>query len=580
MLMTAIFISVFMFFLSVALVATNRQDVLLALTADSRYRAHMAARAGTAYALQVMRERSDWQTLLTGGATVRGTLTGASWEVSVAPFRDAENSGLFWDVSGWGRSSGSSEPAHLIVEEAALVPDPPTGYEALLFAYTADGNLAVLDGALEWRTLGAAPSTNRWLAARDGPLFTFYDVPGAQPPVPAITAPAGNAAQPTFPEARHVGYLALQGTALEPFAIEDPGVSLGSHVPESYTGDAEYAGPAIEWYSITGTALAADGERLLCHAIHTLWQGPQLLRVGEEWTVVSEATRYEAPAVLAWDNRSSGWEKVVDLMQVSNPRAVPTIASGPRPDTGTLCWAGGRVYALQDGNARALLVGESNGWTKARDVPGASKGLFQLEDDIALHETGDALPAGLTNFGIDGHFPNTDLGGSLPALTMELPNQAGGAWDRLPARPEILWDVTALGDLTGLASFAGEPYGADCVATLGTRLFTFLRVRRAPVLVESQLGLPPWDQETAYEAKEALVLGVFDGERWQVLPGGLGWALTAEIEDSPGNEVLVKDAEGNDLLLDPRYLAAALYREGPDAAPPTRRFAVVGRYKW
>ena len=46
-LVMAIFMSVFLFFLSVALVAQNRMDITLALSVDHRLQAQMAARAAT-----------------------------------------------------------------------------------------------------------------------------------------------------------------------------------------------------------------------------------------------------------------------------------------------------------------------------------------------------------------------------------------------------------------------------------------------------------------------------------------------------------------------------------------------------
>lgn len=58
-LVMALFVSVFLYFLSVALVAQNRQDVLLSVTREHRARADAAARAGLELALHVMRTDAD-----------------------------------------------------------------------------------------------------------------------------------------------------------------------------------------------------------------------------------------------------------------------------------------------------------------------------------------------------------------------------------------------------------------------------------------------------------------------------------------------------------------------------------------
>src|ERR1700712_697947 len=82
-LLVAIFISAFLFFLSVILVATNRQDILLAISVDHRMRASTAARAGANEALQIMRSNSEWEAKL--GKSYKGQMaSGAAFNVTVS----------------------------------------------------------------------------------------------------------------------------------------------------------------------------------------------------------------------------------------------------------------------------------------------------------------------------------------------------------------------------------------------------------------------------------------------------------------------------------------------------------------
>ena len=77
-LIVAIFMAIFLFFLSVALISQNRMDISLGLSVDHRLKAQEAARSGLDYALSVMRTRSNWADLLKEERTLE---SGATYRV-------------------------------------------------------------------------------------------------------------------------------------------------------------------------------------------------------------------------------------------------------------------------------------------------------------------------------------------------------------------------------------------------------------------------------------------------------------------------------------------------------------------
>ncbi len=65
-LITALFMAIFLFFLSVALISQNRMDISLGLSADHRLKADAAAKAGLDWGLRTMRTDPHWAKTLQG----------------------------------------------------------------------------------------------------------------------------------------------------------------------------------------------------------------------------------------------------------------------------------------------------------------------------------------------------------------------------------------------------------------------------------------------------------------------------------------------------------------------------------
>jgi len=568
-LVMALFVSVFLYFLSVALVAQNRQDVLLSVTREHRARADAAARAGLELALHVMRTDAAWPQRLEGA---HGELeTGGAW--SLQPPAPVPGHPNLLEIRSEGVSGIARVTRRRIVEEVALAsPDCPGPH---LFALTGEGELAMLAPDFRWIRLGPAPDPQSWLVASGGPLFSHVDGPADAPPRIFDLTPRGMEEVPLVVQpSRTVAWLDLGPETASWKEIPSPdqvGGNLFRQVDSEIRG-TRYQGPGVEWYTLTGRALVAQGTVVVSHARHEFYRGARATVTATGYVLDEPGRHFSSSALLAHDLASGDWSVLVDLMRVSDLQADPEIHVGSRSaDVDTLGLVGSQPYALEAGNPRAVLRGMSSGWTLDRQSSGLSRGLYAYAGRLRMHTSegsSDGMPRISLSEGLD---PGRDL-------VMDRPGVRGALWDASTRSfqerdliPPKRLRANLLGDLTCTESFqgGGGNDGANCVAIQGSDLYTFVRLRTEYLAEPDVEYLPPWTEEFLKDSArtETVALARFDGQRWQVWPGGL-----AEFSalPTPPHSTLV---EVGDLQLSPRSLAAASYPEG--TSPPRKRYAPV-----
>ena len=118
-LILAIFMAVFLFFLSVALVSQNRMDIVLALTVDNQLQSRMAAHAGAQYTLAKLGQGEAIDKLA-------GELQdGVSWESQVQPYPDPDGSPYLLEVKARGHSGPVVKEQRMLLEEFSMATPRP-----------------------------------------------------------------------------------------------------------------------------------------------------------------------------------------------------------------------------------------------------------------------------------------------------------------------------------------------------------------------------------------------------------------------------------------------------------------------
>lgn len=556
-LVMAIFISLFLFFLSVALVAQNRQDVLLSVTQEHRLRADAAALAGQELALHVMRTDPQWQTRLSGA---RGELeTGGSWTLEEP--RALPGRGNLLEVRSTGVSGLARVTRRRVIEEIPMASPEVAGPH--LFAYTDQGELAMLAPDFRWTVLGPAPDPQSWLVASNGPLISHVPTTNLQAPVVWDLTLRGMEQVQWPPEsACALARLELSREAASWKDIPGPDLEaagLSRSAPPVVDGTS-YVGPSLERYTLTGRALVAQGQTVWSHANHSFYRGARASLSGQGYTLESPGRLFSSQAVLACDLATGRWVAAVDLMQVSDLRRDPQVTPASetlRPNPDSLACVDGRLYALQDGRDDSVLVASQRAWSNEGPAPGVSRGLYSYGGRLRLHTTSGRLD-GLARVHLtDGLDPWGDLSLDRPQVRGSLWDARTGGFQDGPLRPALRLRPSLLGDLARADSFleAGDHDGANCVAAQGRDLYTFVRLQARYLVDDGVDYLAPFTPEflQQHASRSVAVLGHYDGTRWQVWPGGLlEFSISAP---APAGRAI----RAGDLRLAPRSLAAASY---------------------
>lgn len=639
-LITALFMAIFLFFLSVAMVSTNRMDISLGLSVDHRLKADAAARAGLNWALRTMRTESDWAKKLKQGAPVLES--GARIEVEVRARSNKSGSPFLLVVTSVGTSGLVSVRHWAVVEEVKKTEglSPATQiFSRCLYEQDGkifDNGLAMLAQDFQWYFLSQLPTENEepnTLEASGGPLFAFApEGTAVSPPSFIIALPmflegGGQALGPQVrleivPPGRHLVVLRLDPKTKEMTweDIPDPGTQedLGrvSGLPEindewekslpvvrmwedprkaeekdqepwesrsiHMTGKGDHANGFeiftvdsekgiwdpetgtyrkindsvpwsevayveskttteltlewkelddslavfLDWYSLTGEALSARGNKIACQGLHTFYG--QLPIAGERnfvdfGTPVYESIVYQAPCVLEYDLDTKKWTKLVDLMEIDKPNTQPSI-------TRSKAWRSNFLEGDSKGQPyittkkrRTLETPETdlvrytsiNRDSSLGTIPGENPRAVIYQDRAYYFNQSGYLPGTntprrfLTGFHGAQLDPNAQLGGDVPAITAFVPEGDEDKEYQFKPAEEI-----AVG-------LAGERFD---IITHGKDLLALGLVRRQVDDDDKdfpRLGDFNQSGEYALTTKKTMVaLLRYNGEAWQIWPGG------------------------------------------------------------
>lgn len=242
-LITAIFIAIFLFFLSVALVSTNRMDIQLSLTVEHRLKARSAARSGAHYVLHAMRTYTSWEGRVLEHQSYEMD-SGARWEIRTYPRTDPLSAAPNQIVIESRGYSGPVVAAYDVVVEETSLTQKATSKRPFIFSVSG-GDLKYITPDFKQRNFGAGPNTdNPRYAAAGGPVFASAPANATTPVLFRTTLPAF---VPTFeepkkgpevavvgvPPGEHLLRLELSSEAANWVDIEDPASQLGQGLATS-----------------------------------------------------------------------------------------------------------------------------------------------------------------------------------------------------------------------------------------------------------------------------------------------------------------------------------------------------------
>ena len=214
-------------------------------------------------------------------------------------------------------------------------------------------------------------------------------------------------------------------------------------------------------------------------------------------------------------------------MDVSDPLAEPVVYDSPEPDRDTP--GRRRLLHPMPSRPRPLCHCDPHGLAATSVQAPVSRGIYEVGRRTGRPRAGRPAPH---------RYPRCPPGEVAPPgrpLSLDLPavprlRASGRQGNRGPAwpAPRMRVDASALGDLASGDSYAAAPYGANCVATLGSQdPHRSARVRRLANVEQTDKNLLESARNLLTPASiDLLGLAVHDGTHWQVLPAGLQW-LTA-----------------------------------------------------
>lgn len=246
---SALFMAAFLFFLSVALVVTNREDIRYTLFTDHKMRSNFAADGMLDYALQYIRNTQQWEQSLPNEHPefASGAYGSASAKPFVVPNAASSprysipavdfSSGPALELIAQASSGPFQSERHLLLEEFRLADSIANeGRKPHLFAVS-DSGLQVLAPSFKWEGLGgftggtpvpqsfsACGQELRYCAEGDGvdppQIKDFQKI--ALPNGPVLPGPF-EASSKQIPKGQGLRMLVLNGDKFEWQLLPDPG---------------------------------------------------------------------------------------------------------------------------------------------------------------------------------------------------------------------------------------------------------------------------------------------------------------------------------------------------------------------
>lgn len=682
-LITALFMAIFLFFLSVALISQNRMDLTLGLAVDHRLKADSAARAGLNWALRTMRTQPNWPELVKGPKPKLES--DARFEVEVRSRSDDSGDPYLLVVTSTGTSGLVSVDHWAVVEEVRKTPEGSEhGTQLFARAWNQDepsrpDNLAMLGSDFQWYDLGPLPTGDTTLESSGGPLFVFAPEGSAtEPPSVVDSMPFFNTDTgeempgplmriELVPPGRHLLRLEISGGEGKWVDIPDPGsqkdlsswrglteinspflkslpvikiwedpATLPDDRPPWHSRNVRMTGRGdnangfeiftldsdlgvwnedtgqyerftdqkpwfdlttlartpheltvtwdevvkrnlyLEWYSLTGTALAARGDKIACQGLHTFY-GHIPMAGKRTWpafgTPIYQTIVYQRPCVLEFDLKTEKWTPIIDLMTVpSDKMSEPKIVNSlPWKDDYLDVDSKGSIYlnGTRRNTTQLVRYDDDDSYDTVGEVPGAEPRVIVYRDQpyyLAERDPypGSAEPRKVLQ-GFNGKLldPQPQLGGKVAPVSARF-SQAGAETEvQLKPGEEI-----SLG-------LVGQAYD---ITTWGDQLVAMGYLRRdvqnmdLPRLSDYNPGVPAPIVDTSNLA----TMLRYDGDRWQVWPGGADDLLKSRPFWTSAEGLSVPSVSGKTIKLFLKNLAFASYLDG---YPDLNRYSVIAAGK-
>lgn len=522
LLLSALFMSAFLFFLSVAIVVTNREDIRSTLLADHKMRAEFAADGTLERDIQIMRSNPEWEGALNSGISFA---SGANVRTSL---RRLSTTMLALDVTA--DSNLVRAERHWIFEELRLADSLATGsLKPHLFALKGT-TWEVLGPNFKWQALGATDTTMLPHTFSANGASVFYQnkdeitLPTIQDNQPLMLADGSVSNQGFGPVA---GGEDLKGNG--PYVVElkedkftptkvtgpDDPTMLGRIKQPKINGEengtptyttvtvggntktidtSKYEGPVVDAYLLTGTVAGTASNSYYAHATHVYYRGFTFQNDAQgKGTIIQSVGPLKEPAVLKYDGGAKSWSKVVDLLKVTDDTSEPEIIGGPRPDPNYL-WVtqSGKVYSRELGTVN-LISANGQQFTQGSPIQGD---LFAYQDQL-ISVTKDATTG-------NNHLSQYD-----PSLTLlkDVPGRNVGAQ---PFRSNGM--IITLKEEKPLTL----RYSTKALPVTSANKDLYAIVTCQALLTE---------QQTAAPKSTVQLLAHFNGESWQFLPNGMADAL-------------------------------------------------------
>ena len=595
----------FLFFLSVALVLTNREDIQYTLFVDHKMRCNLAADGTLDYALNIMRSTSNWEGKF---KTWRLSFqSGAEGQASYHPWTDpavlpgatrysppetpSPSAGI--ELVATGRSGLFASERHMLVEEFRLADSMLKGdIKPHLFNISDAGQVTVLTPSFTWEK---APATTAapiigTLSAAAGPLVHLSADKGTKPPeikdfsltkvagIPIPTSGLASAAK-QIPTGHGAYMLELKNNSWGWVLLPDPGEQLGTIIqpaitpddggssasgwdkltlnwdtlaktPDQLTVDYSYFnGPKINWYCLVGTRAEMSGEDYICHGMHYYYSGFRFKNSqaagGMTHSQGKDPSLYEEPCILKFNLKSKQWTVLLDYLKVDpDPLVEPTILTGLRPSMNSLFIQPGPLIHTQ------VLGQADNSWYTVgkeqltlANLPKRAT-MFALSNEILYCDPRSDTDIKPPLMALNQHDIRPYFPKYLPVLN------EGGPYDpkqkligQMEPQLNLRWSIDE-------ASRTG--YDKDLYAIVRLAV-TFTPPAKAPQTVQAS-SLAHWD-----------------GKRWQILPAGLSRLLP---DTSSYRTEMNRDYGGSDGPLTGKFVLAGY----PSEKSQLRRYVPVARW--
>ena len=598
----------FLFFLSVALVLTNREDIQYTLFVDHKMRCNLAADGTLDYALNVMRTNSNWEAKF---KTWRATFqSGAEGEVAYHPWVEppvlpgatrfsppetpSPPAGI--ELIATGRSGLFASERHLLLEEFRLADSMLKGdIKPHLLNVDETGTGKMLTPTFVWEKTPAttAKPIMGTLSASAGPVvhlsadqgepppeikdFALQTVAGIPMPIPGFPASSTQ-----IPKGHGGFFLELKNNNLGWVRLPDPNAQLGGDLnvqpsitpddggtsatgwdkitlnwdtiaktPSDLTVDYSYFnGPRINWYSLAGTRAQMMGDEYICHGRHYFYSGFRFKNSqsagGMTHTQYKEPSDlYNEPCILSFNLKTQKWTVLLDYLKVDpDPLVEPTIINGLPPDPNSLLVLPGPVIYTHVGGQA------DNSW------------YLVGKEQLSLA----ALPKRATLFALGNEIlycdPRSDTDIKPPLMML---NQH----DIRPFFPKYLPALNEGGPYDPKQKQVGqmEPqlnlrWSTDEASLTGYDKDLYAIVRLAVTFT------PP---AKATQTVQASSLAHWDGKRWQILPAGLSRLLP---DTSSYRTEMHRDYGGGDGPITGKFILAGY----PSEKSQLRRYVPVARW--